>query len=58
LSPATVLIGTADELLEVVDEAEPRLSALGLTVDRVPDLGHEFPQDFTARLGSVLPSCG
>ncbi|MEV8377409.1 alpha/beta hydrolase [Kribbella sp. NPDC056861] len=58
LSPASILIGTADELLEVVDTAEPRLSALGLTVDRIPGLAHEFPQDFAARLGTVLPSCG
>jgi dienelactone hydrolase len=58
LSPAHILIGTADELLEVVDNAEPRLSTLGLTIDRVPGLAHEFPQDFAARLGSVLPSYG
>ncbi|MDX6260382.1 MAG: hypothetical protein QOH84_2070, partial [Kribbellaceae bacterium] len=58
LSPASILIGTADELLEVVDDAEPQLAALGFTVDRLPGLGHEFPQDLAARLEGLLPSCG
>lgn len=58
LSPATVLIGTDDDLLEVVDGAEAQLAALGLTVERLPGLGHEFPQDFADRLAKSLPSCG
>ncbi|WBQ05431.1 dienelactone hydrolase family protein [Kribbella sp. CA-293567] len=58
LAPATILIGTADELLEVVDDAAARLTSFGITIERVPGLAHEFPQDFAARLGSVLPSCG
>ena len=54
LVPATVLIGSEDELLEVVEAAGPQLSALGLTVERLPGLGHEFPADFAARLAVVL----
>ncbi|NEA33287.1 alpha/beta hydrolase [Streptomyces sp. SID13031] len=50
LSPATVLIGTEDELLEVVEAAEEQLAALGLTVERLPRLGHEFPPDFAPQL--------
>jgi hypothetical protein len=58
LSPASIVIGTEDELLEVVDGAEQRLTKLGFTVERVPGLGHEIPQDFAARLADLLPSCG
>jgi dienelactone hydrolase len=58
LSPASILIGTADDLLEVVEDAEPQLAGLGFTVDRLPGLGHEFPQDLTSRLAGLLPSCG
>ncbi|GAA0935839.1 hypothetical protein GCM10009554_22870 [Kribbella koreensis] len=58
LSPASVLIGTADDLLEVVDDAEGQLTALGFTIDRLPGLGHEFPQDLARRLEELLPSCG
>jgi predicted esterase len=58
LSPASILIGTADDLLEVVDNAEGQLAGLGFTVDRLPGLGHEFPQDLVERLRGLLPSCG
>jgi predicted esterase len=58
LSPASILIGTADDLLEVVDDAEGQLTKLGFTVDRLPGLGHEFPQDLAGRLAALLPSCG
>ncbi|WP_433013010.1 alpha/beta hydrolase [Kribbella sp. CA-294648] len=58
LSPASIVIGTEDDLLEVVDGAEQRLTKLGFTVERVPGLGHEIPQDFAARLADLLPSCG
>jgi dienelactone hydrolase len=58
LSPASILIGTADDLLEVVDDAEGQLAGLGFTVDRLPGLGHEFPQDFPTLLKGSLPSCG
>ncbi len=46
LSPAVVLIGTDDELVEVVDEAAGQLTAFGLTIVKLPGLGHEFPADF------------
>jgi predicted esterase len=58
LAPAEVLIGTDDELLEVVDAAAGRLTGFGLSIHRVPALEHEFPADFGAWLGKVLPSCG
>jgi predicted esterase len=58
LSPASILIGTADDLLEVVDDAEAQLAGLGFTVERLPGLGHELPQDLAARLQGLLPSCG
>ncbi|MEV6417044.1 alpha/beta hydrolase [Kribbella sp. NPDC051718] len=58
LSPASILIGTADDLLEVVDDAGEQLAGLGFTVDRLPGLGHEFPQDLATRLKGLLPSCG
>jgi predicted esterase len=55
LSPATILIGTDDDLVETIDESASRLSALGCTIRRLPDLGHEFPRDFAALLASTLP---
>ena len=58
LSPASILIGTEDDLLEVVDAAEQQLSTLGFTVDRLPGLAHEVPQDLAVRLAKLLPSCG
>jgi predicted esterase len=58
LSPASILIGTADDLLEVVDDAEGQLAGLGFSVQRLPGLGHEFPQDLAVRLAGLLPSCG
>lgn len=58
LSPAVVLVGADDELLEIVDEAADRLTGFGLTIDRVPGLEHAFPQDFAQRLTAILPSCG
>ena len=45
----------SDELLEVVEAAGAHLSAFGLTVERLPGLGHGFPADFAARLAAVLP---
>jgi predicted esterase len=58
LSPAKILIGTADDLFEVVEGAAKQLSTLGLEIERVRDLGHEFPQGFGSWLGTVLPNCG
>jgi hypothetical protein len=58
LSPAKILIGTADDLLEVVEGAAEQLSTLGLEIERVPGPGHEFPQGFGSWLGTVLPTCG
>jgi pimeloyl-ACP methyl ester carboxylesterase len=54
LSPASIVIGTDDELLAVVDEAGERLSEFGLGIERVPGLTHEFPADFAARLATLL----
>lgn len=54
LSPATILIGTDDDLLEVVDAAADRLTGFGCTIERVPGLGHAFPAGFDARLLQVL----
>ena len=53
LQPATVLIGTEDDLIEVVDEAADQLAALGLTIHKVPALGHEFPDDLTVHLRAL-----
>ncbi|WP_112244928.1 alpha/beta hydrolase [Kribbella monticola] len=58
LAPAEVLIGEDDELLEVVDDAADRLTGFGLSIQRVPGVGHEFPQNFGRWLGEVFPSCG
>ena len=58
LSPATVLIGSEDELLEVVEAADPQLSAFGLTVERLPGLGHEFPADFARDWPSSFGASG
>ncbi|QNE19914.1 hypothetical protein F1D05_20870 [Kribbella qitaiheensis] len=58
LTPATVLIGTGDDLREVVDEAADKLTAFGLAVQQLPGLVHEYPQDFAQRLAELLPSCG
>jgi dienelactone hydrolase len=55
LAPATILIGTDDDLLEVVDEGAAELASLGVTVERLPGLDHEFPPDFPARLARLLP---
>jgi hypothetical protein len=56
LSPASIVIGTDDDLLEVVDEAADRLASFGLTIERVPGLTHEFPEDFAGRLAALLRS--
>ena len=55
LSPATILIGTEDDLLEVVDGAAAQLATFGLTIDKLPGLGHESPVDLTDHLREVLP---
>lgn len=55
LSPASVLIGTDDDLLEVVDEAADKLTAFGLTIHRLPGLDHEVPADLVAQLRTLLP---
>ncbi|MFI5734243.1 phospholipase [Kribbella sp. NPDC051587] len=52
LSPATIWIGADDDLLEVVNAAEPQLP--GCTIERLPDLGHAFPADFAHRLAAML----
>jgi predicted esterase len=52
LSPATVWIGTDDDLLEVVDNAADQLG--GFTIERVPGVSHAFPPDFPKLLAAVL----
>lgn len=54
LSPATILIGTGDGLLEVVDEAAAQLASFGFTIERLPGLAHSFPADFAGRLEKIL----
>ena len=54
LSPATILIGTDDDLLEVVDEAAGRLTSFGFTIERLPGLAHTVPTDFSSRLEKIL----
>ncbi|TWD80648.1 putative esterase [Kribbella amoyensis] len=46
LAPAVVLIGTDDDLVEVVDEAAGQLTSSGLTIEKLTGLGHAFPADF------------
>jgi dienelactone hydrolase len=58
LSPATVWVGTADDLLEVVDEAAEQLTAFGCTIERLPGLGHTFPPDFGDLLAKALTTPG
>lgn len=55
LSPASILIGTDYELLEVVDEAAEKLAAFGLTIHRLPGLDHEVPADLVIQLRALLP---
>ena len=54
LSPATVLIGVDDHLLKTVEEAADRLSELGLSVRRIPGLGHRFPDNFADHLRQIF----
>ncbi|WP_406048142.1 alpha/beta hydrolase [Kribbella sp. NBC_00889] len=54
LSPATILIGTDDDLFEVVDEAAAQLTSFGFMIDHVPGLTHAFPTDFSSRLEKIL----
>lgn len=54
LSPATIWIGTDDNLLEVVANAEDRLTTFGFTIERVPGLAHTFPEDFSGQLAREL----
>ncbi len=54
LEPAVVLIGTDDDLREVVEEAGERLRSFGVAVEWLPGVGHEFPADFADRISPVL----
>jgi dienelactone hydrolase len=54
LSPATILIGTDDALLDVVDSAADQLAGFGCTIDHIQVLAHTFPADFGVRLSSIL----
>jgi dienelactone hydrolase len=55
LSPAAVLIGTDDELLDVVDNAAAQLTTFGLIVEKLPGVGHRVPADLTDQLRALLP---
>ncbi|MFI5710330.1 alpha/beta hydrolase [Kribbella sp. NPDC051620] len=55
LSPASILVGTEDDLLEVVEEAAAQLTAFGLSIDKLPALGHQIPADLTDHLRALLP---
>jgi hypothetical protein len=55
LSPAKDLIGTADDLLEVVDGAAEQLPTLGLGIERELALGHQFPQRLRQVVGDSAP---
>jgi dienelactone hydrolase len=54
LSPATIWIGTDDDLLEVVDGAAEQLTGFGCRIERLPGLGHTFPAGFDELLATVL----
>lgn len=54
LSPATIWIGTDDDLLEVVDEKAAELTGFGCTIERIPGLGHAFPAGFAELLAEAL----
>lgn len=54
LEPAVVLMGTNDDLREVVEEAGEQLREFGVTVEWLPGVGHQFPADFADRLERVL----
>jgi hypothetical protein len=47
-------MGTDDDLREVVEEAGEQLRGLGVSVDWLPGVGHEFPADFADRVERVL----
>jgi hypothetical protein len=50
-----VLIGTDDELLDVVDNAAAQLTTFGLIVEKLPGVGHRVPADLTDQLRALLP---
>jgi predicted esterase len=54
LSPALVLIGTDDDLLDVVTSVTPELTGFGLTVRQLPGVAHHPPADFGAVLTGYL----
>ena len=54
LEPAVVLMGTDDDLREVVEEAGEQLRGLGVSVEWLPGVGHEFPSDFADLLSRAL----
>ncbi|ADB29185.1 phospholipase/Carboxylesterase [Kribbella flavida DSM 17836] len=54
LAPASVLIGTDDDLLEVVLEAADQLEGFGLRITTLPGQGHQVPSDFADLLAQTL----
>jgi predicted esterase len=56
LSPAVVLIGTDDDLLDVVTDAAAQLETFGLEIKVLPGESHRFPAGFARLLAGILPS--
>ncbi|WP_432943491.1 alpha/beta hydrolase [Kribbella sp. CA-253562] len=54
LSPATILIGTDDDLLDVVTSVTPELTGLGVIVRQLPGVAHHRPADFGTLLADHL----
>lgn len=54
LSPARILIGSEDDLLDGVAQVADRLREEGVSIEVVPALGHDLPADFPDRLTMLL----
>ncbi|MFG1813166.1 alpha/beta hydrolase [Kribbella sp. NPDC049174] len=54
LEPAVVLMGTDDDLREVIEDAGEQLRGFGVSVEWLPGVAHEFPTDFADRLQDIL----
>lgn len=54
LSPARILIGSEDDLLDGVAPVAEGLREHGFSIEVVPALGHTFPADFPTRLMTLL----
>ncbi|WP_433168716.1 alpha/beta hydrolase [Kribbella sp. CA-247076] len=54
LEPAVVLMGSDDDLREVVEEAREQLAGFGVRIEWLPGVGHEVPADFADRLAQLF----